>query len=141
MLSAQWRPWVVAAALLLPGLVLFAGCVTRLQTPTAVASLPPGAVRHVVLFAFKPDTPETTQREVEASSAKLPSQIRQIAAYEWGTDLNQAARSEGLTHCIVFTFNNTADKDLYLNHPAHQAFKQLAMPHIARLLVLDYVPR
>ncbi|MBI2434007.1 MAG: Dabb family protein, partial [Candidatus Hydrogenedentes bacterium] len=100
MLSAQWRPWVVAAALLPFGFVLFAGCATGSQIHGAATDdQPTETVRHVVLFAFKPDTPETTQQEVEAASAKLPSQIRQIAAYEWGTDLNQAARSEGLTHC------------------------------------------
>lgn len=98
-------------------------------------------VRHVVLFAFKPETPPETRAQIEQASLALADQIPVIHSVEWGTDLNEKSRAEGYTHCFVYTFSSRADIPVYVNHPAHVAFRQMALPHIEKLLILDYVPR
>lgn len=114
-------------------LALLGGCTTTVEEIEIR-----GGYRHLVLFAFKPDTSEDTRRAIEAASAALPEAIPQIRAFEWGTDITAGERAQGYTHCMLFTFAQAEDIPLYRDHPAHQAFMKSAMPHIAQLLVIDY---
>lgn len=143
--STTHRGLRIPGALLL--MALCAGCITVRDVQTdarrypgeIVTHVPPeGAIRHVVLFAFKEGTPPDTQRAVEEAAQTMVAKVPGVRHFEWGTDLNNAARSEGFTHCMIMTFNTPEELQLYLPHPAHAAFKEEAMPHIARLLVLDY---
>lgn len=43
-----------------------------------------------------------------------------------------------LAAILLFTFGSVEDKDTYLNHPSRQAFRNLALPYIERLLVVDF---
>lgn len=130
------------AILLLSLVALLNGCVCVGVAPVRLggAEKPAGPVRHVVLLKFKPETPDAARRAVEEALGQLPKQIDEILAYEWGTDLNNAARSEGYTHCLIMTFADAAAVQAYLVDPAHQAFLQMARPHIEKLLVLDFEP-
>lgn len=95
-------------------------------------------LRHVVLFAFKP---EASAAEIDAICAhfrRLPQEIEQIASFEWGLNVSPEGIDQGLTHCFTLSFASTADRDGYLVHPAHQAFVTAGSPYFAKALVVDY---
>lgn len=100
---------------------------------------PAGQIRHVVLFGFHPGTPPETLADIEAGLRRLPAEIGLIRAFEWGTDITENARAQGYTHCMLTVFDTPEDIEAYRVHPAHQAFVALAMPHVAQLLVMDYL--
>ncbi len=95
-------------------------------------------LRHVVLFAWKADTPEDKLREIESAFAALPGKIDTIRDFEWGTDVSTENRSEGYTHCFLVTFADQAGLEVYGPHPAHQEFVTLIRPHMEKVLVIDY---
>lgn len=104
----------------------------------------PGAdrvLRHVVLFAFKPETSEAQIQEIEEAFGALPAKIEQIHDFEWGTDASVEGIARGYTHCFFVTFLSEADRDAYLPHPAHKAFGAVLHPHLESVLVIDYWTR
>ena len=98
----------------------------------------PRRLRHVVLFKFKDtSTPEDVARIVAAFRG-LPARIKEIAAFEWGTDVSPEGKAQGFTHCFLVTFATAADRDAYLPHPAHKEFVALVGPHVDKVCVVDY---
>jgi hypothetical protein len=95
-------------------------------------------LRHVVLFGFQEDTLPEQLREIEAAFCNLANKIDQIHDFEWGTNISPENLAQGYTHCFLVTFQNEADRDIYLPHPAHQAFVELIQPHLKQVLVVDY---
>lgn len=114
----------------------FALCCIILTAAVQLSAAP--LLRHVVLFSWKTDTPVAKVEEIERAFADLPSKIDAIAAFEWGTDVSVENLAKGYTHCFLVTFASEADRDIYLPHPAHKAFVELAGPHIENVLVVDY---
>ncbi|MCA1246840.1 Dabb family protein [Massilia sp. MS-15] len=104
--------------------------------------MPPNAfLRHVVLFAFKPEAGQDAIDTVVADFARLPAAIADIAAYEWGTNVSPEGLNDGFTHCFTLSFTSEAGRDAYLAHPAHQDFVATLGGCLARSLVLDYWTR
>jgi len=95
-------------------------------------------LRHVVLFKFKETSSEEEIQEVEEAFNALPSKISEIKDYEWGINNSPEGLNKGLTHCYFLTFDTEKDRDAYLPHPDHVAFTEIAGPHIADVLVVDY---
>ena len=103
---------------------------------------PPAKVlRHVVLFAFKDAATPPQIQEIERAFAHLPDQIAAIYEFEWGTDVSVEQLSQGYTHCFLVTFLSEADRNVYLPHPAHQAFVAMLQPQLEKALVIDYWSR
>jgi hypothetical protein len=101
-----------------------------------------GCVRHVVLFNLKDGTSPETIHEIANAFVGLRSQIPHIRELEWGTDMSPEGRQLGHTHAFLVTFDTPADRDLYLPHPARQAFlADVLKPHLDKVTVLDYVAR
>ena len=98
----------------------------------------PRVLRHVVLFAFAPETTRAEIAAVEAAFAALPAAIPEIIAFEWGSDVSVEGLADGFTHCFFLTFRDAAGRDAYLPHPAHQALVQLVGQHRQKVLVFDY---
>ena len=108
------------------------------QTRSAPEPGGPRRLRHVVLFKFKDSsTPEDVARIV-ASFQVLPAKIKEIAGFEWGTDVSPEGKAQGFTHCFLVTFATAADRDVYLPHPAHKEFVALVGPHVDKVCVVDY---
>lgn len=95
-------------------------------------------LRHVVLFAFKPETTEAQIRQVEEAFRRLPGQIDVIHEFEWGTDVSVEGIARGYSHCFFLTFLSEEDRDVYLPHPAHREFGTVLRPVAESVLVLDY---
>jgi hypothetical protein len=95
-------------------------------------------LRHVVLFSFKATSSPEDIRNVEDAFRALPSKIREIRSFEWGTNNSPEGLSQGFTHCFLVTFSSEKDREVYLPHPAHQAFVEVLRPHLDKVLVIDY---
>ena len=95
-------------------------------------------LRHVVLFSFKETSAPRQIQEIEKAFCDLPDRISQIHEFEWGTDVSVENLSQGFSHCFLVTFLSEQDRDVYLPHPAHQAFVAALQPHLAKALVIDY---
>lgn len=131
---------VLCLFLLLPA---WAGCAqtggnvcVREQCPNCICAKP--VLRHVVLFKFKDGTTPEQMRKIEEAFAALPDKIKEIARFEWGTDVSPEKKAQGFTHCFLLTFRTEADRDAYLPHPAHKEFGSLIGPHLDKVCVVDY---
>jgi lysophospholipase L1-like esterase len=95
-------------------------------------------LRHVVLFKFKDSSSKEDVAKAIEAFGELPSKIKEIHAFEWGTDNSPEGKAQGFTHCFFVTFKSEKDRDAYLPHEAHLAFIKVAGPHIDKVLVVDY---
>jgi hypothetical protein len=117
-------------------------CSTAPAAQPATASLPAGAVRHVVVFRFKPDaTPEKKQQLTDAFVA-LEKQIPGFIGFEHGVNNSPENLNQGFTHVYLLTFTNAAARDAYLVHPAHKAFGTFigGLGVFDAAFVVDYTP-
>lgn len=95
-------------------------------------------VQHIVLFKFKPETTPDKLKEILTAFEALPSKIKQIKGFQWGTNNSPETHAHGLTHAFVLTFDSVKDRDAYLPHPAHKEFGTLVGPWLADLTVVDF---
>lgn len=95
-------------------------------------------LRHVVLFKFKDGSPAADVKNVEDAFRSLPSKIKEIKAFEWGTNNSPENLNQGFTHCFFVSFASEKDRAVYLPHPAHRAFVEVLRPHLDKVLVVDY---
>lgn len=97
-----------------------------------------GKLRHVVLLKFKDNTPAEQIGRIEKAFGQLPSKIPTIVDFEWGTNNSPEGLADGFTHCFLVTFKDAKGREVYLPHPAHKAFVKVLMPHLDKVLVIDY---
>jgi len=106
----------------------------------AASALADGPVRHVVHFKFKKDaTPEQIDNVCKEFAA-LPTKIKEIESFEWGTNNSPEGLDKGYKHCWVIGFKSAKDRDVYLKHSAHEAFVTIAKPILEDVLVVDFTP-
>ncbi|MBN2474768.1 MAG: Dabb family protein [Pirellulales bacterium] len=109
--------------------------------PAAKKSPMLGKLRHVVLLKYKDGTSEQQVKALENSFRELPSKIPTIIGFEWGTNNSPEGRADGFTDCFLVTFKDAEGRAVYLPHPAHKAFVEELMPHLDKVLVIDYVAK
>ncbi|MCC6286920.1 MAG: Dabb family protein [Chitinophagaceae bacterium] len=95
-------------------------------------------LRHVVLFKFKESATPEQVKKVEDAFKALPSKIKEVKAFEWGTNNSPEGLNEGLTHCFFVTFASEKDREVYLPHPEHKAFVEILKPYLDKAVVVDY---
>ena len=95
-------------------------------------------LRHVVLFSFKSTSSATDVKKIEDAFKALPGKIKEIRDFEWGTNNSPENLAQGFTHCFFVSFDSEKDRAVYLPHPDHKAFVDIAGPHIDKVLVFDY---
>ena len=95
-------------------------------------------LRHVVLFSFNEGSTPEQIKAVETAFAALPQKIKQVKAFEWGTNNSPENLNQGFTHCFFVSFASEADRAIYLPHPDHQAFVEVLKPILDKVLVIDY---
>jgi hypothetical protein len=108
----------------------------HLQSP------PAKAVRHIVVFKYKPEaTPAQIQQVTEAFRA-LATSIPGIVQFEDGVNNSPEGKNQGFTHAYVITFADAAARDAYLPHPEHKKFGQLLGKSgiFVDAFVVDYTP-
>jgi hypothetical protein len=95
-------------------------------------------LRHVVLLKFKDASTTADIKKVEGAFRELPTKIKAIKGFEWGTNNSPENLNQGFTHCFFVTFKTEKDREEYLPHPAHKAFVSVLTPHLEKVLVVDY---
>ncbi|MEZ4902255.1 MAG: Dabb family protein [Spirosomataceae bacterium] len=95
-------------------------------------------LRHVVMFKFKDGTTTEQTKMVEDAFRKLPTQIKEIKGFEWGTNNSPEGLAQGFTHCFLLTFDSEEGRAIYLPHPDHKAFGKVVGPYLDKVLVVDY---
>ncbi|RIV19468.1 Dabb family protein [Fibrisoma montanum] len=95
-------------------------------------------LQHVVLFKFKPEATPEKVNEIVAAFEALPSKIKEIKSFQWGTNNSPENLNKGLTHAFILTFDNEKDRDAYLPHPAHKEFGKIVGPWLADVTVVDF---
>jgi hypothetical protein len=123
-------------ALILPTLALLA-----IAGEAAAKKPVTGRLQHVVAFKFNEDATPAQIREVEEAFAGLEKKIREIHAFEWGTNVSPEQLDKGFTHCWIITFRTEKDRDIYLEHPQHKEFVKLVGPVVADVFVIDFWAR
>lgn len=97
-----------------------------------------GDVQHIVLFKFKPETTAEKVKEIVAAFEALPSKIKEIKGFKWGTNNSPENHAHGLTHAFILTFDSEKDRDAYLPHPAHKEFGSIVGPWLDQVTVVDF---
>ena len=95
-------------------------------------------LRHVVLFQFKDTSSPSEVENIVNEFRELPEKISAVAKFEFGTNNSPEGLNEGLTHCFLLTFRTEEDRDIYLKHPAHEAFVGIVKDHLEKAVVVDY---
>lgn len=121
-------------AVTLTALFISASLMASAQTTGSKTPL----LRHVVLFKFKDTSSAEDIKKVEDAFRGLASKMPIIKSLEWGKNNSPENLNQGLTHCFFVTFASEKDRDAYLPHPQHQAFVEIAKPHIDKVTVIDY---
>ena len=106
------------------------------------ATLPDSAVRHVVVFKYRPQATEAQISEVTSAFRALKDRIPGVIAFEHGVNNSPEGKNLGFTHAYTLTFADAAARDAYLPHPEHQAFGALLgrLDVLEDAFVVDYVP-
>lgn len=97
-----------------------------------------GEYRHFVFFKFKEGTPAAEITRIEAEFAALPAKIPTITGFEWGINLSPEDKAKGFTHGFMVTFKDKAGLEVYIPHPAHEAFVKGLVPHLEDVFVFDF---
>jgi hypothetical protein len=118
--------------------IVFAGVFLITILITSALSKESKMLRHVVLFKFKDSATPAQVQEVEDAFKALPSKIKEIKGFEWGTNNSPEHLNQGLTHCFFLSFESEKDRDAYLPHPAHKEFGKLLGPYLDKVVVVDY---
>ncbi|MFD2572625.1 Dabb family protein [Spirosoma soli] len=95
-------------------------------------------VQHIVLFKFKPETTPERVKEIVAAFEALPSKIKEIKGFQWGTNNSPEKLNKGLTHAFILTFDSEKDRDAYLPHPAHKEFGKTLGSSLDDVTVVDF---
>ena len=105
------------------------------------SALAEGEYRHFVCFKFKQGTPTAEIERIEKEFAALADKIDTVTGFEWGTNVSPEKLDKGFTHAFLVTFKDKAGLEVYLPHPAHQAFVKGLKPHLDEAFVIDYVAK
>jgi len=95
-------------------------------------------LRHIVLYKFKDGISKQQVQEVIDAFSGLPKKIDTIIGFEHGENVSPEGKSEGLTYAFVVTFRDEAGRDVYLKHPAHDAYVQVVKDKREKVVVFDY---
>lgn len=95
-------------------------------------------VQHIALIQFRSGTSQTFIEKVMDELRRLTKIIPGITDFSVGANNSPEGLANGLTHGFVMTFRDPAARDAYLPHPEHEKFKAMAVPHIEKVVVLDY---
>jgi hypothetical protein len=98
----------------------------------------PGKVKHMVAFKFKDGTSQEDIDKLNAAFRELPEKIDVIRTFDTGLNNSPEKLNKGCTHGYLLTFDSEAERDIYLNHPAHKEFGALAGKMLADVFVLDF---
>jgi hypothetical protein len=117
------------------GLLMLSGSWTM---NVGAADKPGRALRHIVLYKFKPELSTAQVQEVVDAFGSLAKKVDTIIDFEWGTNVSQEQKSQGFTHCFVVTFADEQGRETYLKSPAHDEYVKVVRDRREQVIVFDY---
>ncbi len=102
-----------------------------------------GAVRgsrivHFVALKYKSTTSDAEKVALRANFKALKKKIPAIVSIESGENNSVEKRNKDFTDAFVIKFKNEKDRDTYLTHPEHVAFKNKNLPLVDDVFVMDF---
>lgn len=94
-------------------------------------------IRHILFVKFKPTVVAAQIDEVKALFDSMTN-IAGVDAVEWGVNDSPEGLDKGYTHIVLMTFADEVSRQAYLPHPEHEALKQVFVPLVDDIVVLDY---
>lgn len=96
-------------------------------------------IRHILFFSLKSDTSYNAVYKLKNSFLKIPNYIDGVLSVEWGLNNSPENKNEGYSYCVLMTFRDEIVRDIYLSHPEHLKLKEIFLPLLEKLIVLDYL--
>lgn len=99
-------------------------------------------IKHMVLFRFKDDVPQSTIDAILAEYATFPSHYPQMKRFDIGRNISW--RDDRFTHAFVIEFDNSDDLDTYLRSDSHEEHvRERFRPVVAERAIVsfEYDPR
>lgn len=81
-------------------------------------------VKHVVLLRCKADVPAAEVEDVFDRLAALEGKVPGLIDFSGGPYRSPEGLNQGYTHGFMMTFADEASRELYLDHPEHEAVKR-----------------
>ncbi len=102
-----------------------------------------GAVRgsrivHFVALKYKSTTSDAEKVALRSNFKALKKKIPVIVSIESGENNSVEKRNKDFTDAFVIKFKNEKDRDAYLNHPEHVAFKNKNLSLVDDVFVMDF---
>ena len=95
-------------------------------------------IKHVAFLKFKEGTSQDEIERIFSELMDISESIPGIEDYVSGPNNSPELLNDGFTHAFVMTFSDANARDVYLPHPEHERFKANALPHVEKVLVLDF---
>ncbi|WP_245800490.1 Dabb family protein [Thiomonas intermedia] len=92
-----------------------------------------------MLLRFRPEVEPARAAALLRDFAALATSISGVAGVESGENISPEGLDKGFTHAVLLQFVDAGDRDLYLSHPAHQAFARRLQDAAAEVLVVDFL--
>ncbi len=87
-------------------------------------------IKHLVLLKFKPQTAREEIAEIFEALDALPEVVPGMLETAGGPYNSAEGLNQGFTHAIAITFADAECRNAYLEHPQHQALKQLIVAQL-----------
>ncbi|MBA3406403.1 MAG: Dabb family protein [Gemmatimonadaceae bacterium] len=94
------------------------------------------AIRHVVLFSFKPEADEAAVGQVIGQLNELPGRIAEIR--EWSIREDLGKRDYSSRFALIAVFDDMDALGRYMNHPAHVRVLDTAMRLVRDVVEHDH---
>lgn len=100
-------------------------------------------INHIVLLQFKLNITESEVNLALNELGHLKEIIPSIKRFSFGKNCSPEHLNKGFTHVFIMEFENSKERDLYLNHPEHKRIAtDIIMPMLKNglesALAIDY---
>lgn len=94
-------------------------------------------ISHIVLAAWRPDTPGSVLAELAERVGRFPFEIPGVVSVVAGQSVSVESLEGGFGWGMVVVFADAAARDAYLPHPAHGPVAELIGDWAERIVVFD----
>ncbi len=121
--------------------VLCALLVTMYSVLQSRGAVKGSRILHFVALKYKATTSESDKETLRSNFRLLKKKIPVIISIEGGVNNSDEKRNKDFTDAFVIKFKDLKDRDVYLSHPEHIAFKEKNLPLVDDVLVMDFWSR
>ena len=97
----------------------------------------PGSIVHVVLTEWRVDAPGEALAKICEMVERFEAEVPGIVSVVQGDSVSTEGLEGGFQWALVVTFDSTAARDGYLDHPAHLPVAALIGEWAERVVVFD----